>query len=147
METKLAVTEAATADFGRMHEELGDKGGRRSYSGWPRRGSGRRGLYTKGIKVDEVMGSMHKMSRGRATGPDEIPIEFWRMKRMSDEWRRSTVVPLYKNKGDIQSCNNYTEAIHLIRMLVEQYRKRKKDLHMVSIDLEKAYDKVPRVVV
>ncbi|KAK4347380.1 hypothetical protein RND71_033719 [Anisodus tanguticus] len=27
--------------------------------------------------------------------------------RMPEEWRWSTMIPLYKNKGDIQSCNNY----------------------------------------
>jgi hypothetical protein len=26
---------------------------------------------------------------------------------MPDEWRRSTLVPIFKNKRDIQSCTNY----------------------------------------
>jgi hypothetical protein len=31
----------------------------------------------------------------------------FRSKKIPDEWRRSTVVPIFKNKGDIQSCTNY----------------------------------------
>ena len=26
---------------------------------------------------------------------------------MPDDWRKSTLVPIYKNKGDIQNCANY----------------------------------------
>ena len=37
------------------------------------------------------------------------------------------------------------EAIFLIRQVMERYRE-KKDLHMVFIDLQKAYDIIPRNV-
>ena len=33
--------------------------------------------------------------------------EILRSKKMSDEWRKSTLVPIYKDKGDIQNCANY----------------------------------------
>ncbi|XP_019235615.1 PREDICTED: uncharacterized protein LOC109215945 [Nicotiana attenuata] len=78
--------------------------------------------YCRQIEVEEVMEAMRKMSRGRATGPDEIPIELWRCvgraglewltglfkvifktNRMPEKSRWSTMVPLYKKKGDIQS--------------------------------------------
>jgi len=33
--------------------------------------------------------------------------KIWLTKKMPNEWRKSTLIPLYKNKCDIQSCLNY----------------------------------------
>ena len=38
------------------------------------------------------------------------------------------------------------EAIFLIRQVMERFREQKNDLHLVFIDLEKAYDKIRRNV-
>ena len=72
------------------------------------------------------------MKTRKTVGPDEIPIEVWKClgefgikwltklfnkiwqsNKIPDEWRKSTLVPLYKNKGDIQDCSNY-KGIKLI---------------------------------
>jgi len=72
------------------------------------------------ISTDEIKEAMRKMPNGKAEGPDQIPVEVWkclheeglewltelfnvifRIAKMPEEWRSSTVIPLYKNKGDI----------------------------------------------
>ena len=74
----------------------------------------------------EVRTGLRKMKKGKAQGPDDIPVEAWialgnigvellvnffnrllRGEKMLDEWRRSVLVPLYKGKGDIKECGNY----------------------------------------
>jgi hypothetical protein len=74
----------------------------------------------------EVKEALKRMKGGKTMGPDGILIEVWkclgdiaivwltklfnhifRSNRMPDKWMRSTLVPIFKNKGDIQSRTNY----------------------------------------
>ena len=111
-------------------------------------------------------------------------IKIEEQEHITDERRESVLVPIYKEKGDVQECQNYwgikllshtmkiwdrivekrvrdevevaeeqfgfmpargtRNAIFILRQMAEKYGEKGRDLHMVLIDLEKEYDRVPR---
>jgi hypothetical protein len=62
------------------------------------------------------------------------------------EHRLRRVTNVTKNQFGFMPGRSTMEAILLIRQLMERCREQKKNMHMVFIDLEKIYDKVPRNV-
>ena len=75
---------------------------------------------------EKAKNALRRMKNGKAVGPDEWPVEVWKCtgemgikfftrlfnrlligKQMPEEWRRSVLTPIYKNKRDAQCCGNY----------------------------------------
>ena len=56
--------------------------------------------------------------------------------------RNLTIVS--KNQFGFMPSRSTTEGIFLLRQVIERYKEEHKSLHIAFIDLEKAYDRVPK---
>ncbi|GJW85459.1 hypothetical protein Tco_0158604 [Tanacetum coccineum] len=82
--------------------------------------------YYSRINQGEVRTALQNMGRNKVVGLDHIPIKALRCLedegvkwltclfnkifpgvKIPDEWRLSEFIPIYKNKGDAQTCSNY----------------------------------------
>ena len=78
------------------------------------------------VTRQEVERALKKMKNGKSIGSDGIPVEVWKVLRgegvdilhqlikeimkkeaIPEKWRESTLIPIFKEKGDIQGCENF----------------------------------------
>jgi hypothetical protein len=107
------------------------------------------------IQESEVKDALKRINGGKAMGLGEIPIEVWRTlgdvaivwltklfnfmfqsNKMPKEWRRSILVPIFKNKGDVQSCTNYRGIkfmSHTMRIIEHRLRRVTTQRHQKPI--------------
>ncbi|XP_009592239.2 uncharacterized protein [Nicotiana tomentosiformis] len=134
-EAKLAVIVAKTATFVLLYKKLRGKLGDKE-------------LYRlakvremKAYDLDQV--NCIKDEEGRLLLDEALIRQKWQTyfhKLLNDEGDRNIVL------GDLENSESHRNFGYCRHIKVAEYRECKRDLHMVFIDLEKAYDKVSKEV-
>nr|XP_016447459.1 PREDICTED: uncharacterized protein LOC107772465 [Nicotiana tabacum] len=127
--------EAENVVFGRIYEELGEKGGDMKFF---RLAKARE---RKALDMDQV-----RCIKDEDGGPGYSVRGLGGIRRVSEilgitgalRWRRSWGLCDEEDAGEVE--------VEYSGTVVQEQRDKKKDLHMVFIDLENAYNKVPREV-
>ena len=160
----------------------------------------------KDISMEEVREALKKMKKEKAEGPSEVSSDWfkalevdgvewltevinkaWKAEEIPTDWKESTLIPIYKGKGNIMDCGNYrgikllehtmkiyekvldnrlrqlvdidamqfgfmpgrgtTDAIFIMRQMQEKCLEGNNRLFTAFVDLEKAYDRIPREVI
>ena len=108
------------------------------------------------ITSAEIEMALRNMKNEKATGPDNLPVEVWKslgrtgvnclkeaLNKITDEekipdiWRKSILILIYKNKGDILNCGNYRGIklmCHSMKLYETVHENRLRNI--VSIDEE-----------
>ncbi|KAG5591266.1 hypothetical protein H5410_041780 [Solanum commersonii] len=149
-EAKLVVTTAKTTTFKCLYEDLWNKGGdKKLYKlAKVRERKARDVDQVKCIKdeddrvlstkVDDLKGVIRWISR--ATGLDKILCSLRKHNQVGLEWLTVLFNVILSTRQLLEEWRwgrSTIEAIHFMRRLVEHYRDKKRDLHLVFIDLER----------
>ena len=110
------------------------------------------------VSREEVKNALRRMKKGKGAGPYELPVGVWKCigekgiqflirlfnrllvdERMLEEWRRSVLIPIYKNKGDAQCYGSYRGIklmFHTMKIWERKIEARLRDRVEISNNMD-----------
>ena len=93
------------------------------------------------IPIYETKGDTQCCGNYRGIKPISHTIKVW---ERIIETRLRDIVEITKQQYGFMPGKKTTNVMFALRMLVQKYRKGQRELHCVIVDLDKAYNRVPR---
>ena len=109
----------------------------------------------KKVARNEIVEAMQTMKSGKATGPSEVSVDIifasgeigmkvmmelcQRVldgREMPDEWKTSVIVPIFKGKGDVMSCELYrgVKLLEQAMKLLKKYKVEKDFIYLCKYE-------------